>query len=81
MRFSMTNYINRIIIFFEMPLTLRWYTIFGIETLIKNNFLVEVWDFSSFLYADFEHQEALSFHNTKFKYYRFTKKSEYHPKD
>jgi hypothetical protein len=72
----MINSINRIIIFFEMPLTLRWYTIFGIETLIQNDFLVEVWDFSSFYYQQFEQQEVMSVYNVKFKYHRFTNKSE-----
>jgi hypothetical protein len=72
----MINSINRIIIFFEIPFAEHWYRIFGIDTLIKNNFFVEVWDFSTFLYGEFEQQEVLSVHNTKFKYYRFTNKSE-----
>jgi len=72
----MINSINRIIIFFEIPFSRQSYRVFGIETLIKNNFLVEVWDFSPFLYGEFEQQEVLSVHHSKFKYYRFTKKSE-----
>ena len=76
MRFSMTNSINRIIIFFEIPFSRQLYSTWGIETLIKNNFHVEVWDFSSFLYGEFEHHEVLSVHHAKFKFYRFTNKSE-----
>jgi hypothetical protein len=72
----MTNSINRIIIFFEIPFSRQLYSTFGIETLIKNNFLVEVWDFSSFLYREFEEQEVISVHHDKFKYHRFTKKDE-----
>ena len=52
------------------------YSTFGIETLIKNDFLVEVWDFSTFLYGEFEEQEVMSVHHGKFKYNRFTNKSE-----
>ena len=76
MRFSMTNSINRIIIFFEIPFSRQLYSTFGIETLIKNNFFVEVWDFSSFLYSGFEHHEVFSVYHPKFKFYRFTNKSE-----
>jgi hypothetical protein len=72
----MTNSINRIIIFFEIPFSKQLYSTFGIETLIKNNFLVEVWDFSSFLYRVFEEQEVISVHHDKFKYYRFMSKRE-----
>jgi len=72
----MINSINRIIIFFEIPFNWDSYSRFGIETLIKNNFHVEVWDFSSFLYGEFEQQEVMSVHHDKFKYYRFTKKDE-----
>jgi len=72
----MTNSINRILIFFEIPFSRQLYSTFGIETLIKNDFLVEVWDFSTFLYGEFEEQEVMSVHHGKFKYNRFTNKSE-----
>lgn len=69
--------IKRIIILTELPFIDRHYTIWGVDTLIKNGFSVEVWDISSFLY-DFKFgiQDLLSDKNVHFKHCKFSTKTE-----
>lgn len=73
----MKGLIKRIIIFTELPFIDRHYTIWGVDTLIKNGFSVEVWDISSFLYdLKFGIQELLSDKNVHFKHCKFSTQTE-----
>ena len=48
----MKDNIKKIIYFIETPFDARDYERLGVDTLIENNFEVQVWDFTPFLYPN-----------------------------